>query len=140
MPDQLSAPAIDWAAWRRRREDALARKEHAWLAALLSSGLSALLPLWIAFDEGEWGALWPYAIGLALNVALARLVQVRHSQLAAGILLANALLTPAYRWMTTGRPGPIVLIAVLVYVYWRAFDATLTLAEYRKATADAPAV
>jgi predicted anti-sigma-YlaC factor YlaD len=129
-PDAL--PDVDWHARRRRRDEALLRIEYAWLAALLSGGLGLVFLAWLGIDTGEWRDASLYALGLALSVGLAWRMRVRHSQLAAGVLLVNAVLAPILRYVTAGQFGGLLMAGVLIWVYGRAFDATMTLAEERR--------
>ncbi len=125
MNEQRLTPAKQ----RTRRQEALERLHIAWIAALISGALATALFFWIGLDTGDWLTVLPYLGTVALTVALARVVVQRHSQTAAGVLLVGALTGPVIRWMQTGRVTSLVWSIIFIVIYFRAFQATIDLAE-----------
>jgi hypothetical protein len=118
---------------RTRRNQASDRLQIAWITALITTCLGGLFIVWIAFDTGEWIASLLYLIPTGFALWLAWMTREYQSQLAAGMLLLNAVLTPVIRWIQTGRLSSIIVGIVLIVIYLRAFQATMDLAELRGA-------
>ena len=118
---------------RTRRSQASDRLQMAWIIALISAVLSTIVILWIAFDTREWATTLPYFSFVGFTVWLAWMVRQYQSQLAAGLLLLNALVTPVIRWIQTGHATSIIVAIALIVVYLRAFQATMDLAELKSA-------
>ena len=111
------------------RDRALERVHHVWIAALISGALGTAIFLWIGINTGEWMEGLVYLVSSVLSVSLAWLVLRRHSRVAAGILLLNAIVTPVIQFIIAGHISNVVVAGVLAYVYFRGLQATMDLAE-----------
>jgi membrane-associated HD superfamily phosphohydrolase len=122
---------MDQRAKRQRREQALQRLQYVWIATLLASVVAGTLLLWVAIDTAEWAVALPFLAPIALALAMAWLVVHRQSQLAAFVLLCNALATTVIRCLIMGHVGNLLGAGILLYVYFRGAQAAMDLAEMR---------
>jgi hypothetical protein len=122
---------------RLKTEQALERIEHAWYAALAGAALSAALLVVVGLDTGAWGALAPYGLEILLTVALGYATK-RHSQLAAGALLALYVGTKVVQWVTLGRPAGLLFAAVFGYFYFQGLRGAIDYAELRATEPEPP--
>ena len=111
---------------------ALKRVRHVWITVLILGLLGTPLFLWIGFDTREWATVLLYIASIVASIGLGWLVWRRHSQVAAGILLINAVASPVIRFVSAGRISNVVAAGVLAYVCFRGLQATMVLAEMRK--------
>jgi hypothetical protein len=125
--------AMTTAQRRRRRNQASDRLQMAWIAAIVGASLGTLLTLWEAFDTGRWVTTLPYISAVGFNVWLAWMVRQYQSQIAAGLLLLNAFVTPVALLIQTGNPTVLIVAMAFIVVYFRAFQATMDMAELRSA-------
>ena len=122
---------MDQRTWRVKVDQARDRLYYAWLGALLAGAISIVLLLWVAIDTGEWSLAAPFLGMAALTIGLGY-GTLRGSQLAAGAQLVNFVAGMILRWLETGRPGPLLIIGILAYVYVQGFRGAMDLAELRQ--------
>ena len=131
--------AMSRAQRRRRQNQALERLYVAWYAALISASLATFMVLWVAIRDRDWTVL-PYLSFVGFTLWLAWVTRHEQSQVAAGALVVNALVAPLARWVQTGSPASLVVATVVIIIYFRAFQATMDLAELRSLETEEQAV
>src|SRR5687767_6522979 len=111
---------MDQRTWRLKVDQSRDRLYHAWIGGLVAGVLTIVMLLWVSIDTGEWLLALPFLgmAGLTIGLGYGTL---RGSQLAAGAQLVNFVAGMILRWFETGRPGPLVIIAILGYVYVQGF-------------------
>jgi hypothetical protein len=67
-------------------------------------------------------ALWPLVAGAWL-AACGYLLSAHKSRFAGAGLLLGTVVIVAIRWMTMGRPGPLIPSVIAVYIFWEGFEA-----------------
>jgi hypothetical protein len=97
-------------------------RRAAWLAYFVAV-LNAVAGYMFAEQARSVGrSLVPVGVGMALAGCGYALTRFHSRAAAAGLLLGTVAITIA-RWMSMGRPGPVIPGLVALYVFWQGFEA-----------------
>ena len=122
---------MDQRTWRVKVDQARDRLYYAWIGALVAGAFTIVMLLWVSIDTGEWMLALPFLGMAALTIGLGY-GTFRGSRLAAGAQLVTFVAGMLLRWLETGRPGPLLIIAILAYVYVQGFRGAMDLAALRQ--------
>jgi hypothetical protein len=130
---------MDQRAWREARERLIRRIEVALTVAIIHFVVILAIILVATIESGAVIRGWQTAVEAAVRPGLAYAIYRSHSRSVAGTLVALVVLMTAYRFMLYGELIDLLLPAVQVYFYARAFFATIELSEMPKQPQPTPA-